>query len=107
MQTAKLLHSHYSTGGHIHQPREFELLDLAERVCIDPAVNTTDFGTSNIDILGPAVYLIKLLVRQYGFPCLKTVAEEHQWIVPQGLRTTNQVGHFIVLEDLIRNETII
>ena len=66
-------------------------MELAERVCTDRAINTTDFGASGEDVVGPAVYLLKLLVRQYGFPCLKEVSQQHQWILPEGLRSDDQV----------------
>ena len=64
-----------------------------EELCTDRRINTVDFSASNTDIVGPAVYLVKLLVRQYGFPCLKQVCETHPWIVPEGLRTANQVHY--------------
>lgn len=72
---------------------EYSLMQLAEEVCSDPEINTTDFTTSDVDVVGPSIYLLKLLVRQYGFPCLKHVSQEHKWIVPEGLRTADQVWH--------------
>lgn len=66
-----------------------QLIQIAEEVCTDPHINTTNFAES--DAIGPAVYLLKLLVRQYGFSCLKKVSTEYQWVVPRGLRTANQV----------------
>ena len=62
-----------------------------EKLCTDHHINTVDFSASNTDVVGPAMYLVKLLVRQYGFPCLKQVCEAYPWIVPEGLRTANQV----------------
>ena len=70
------------------------MIELTKEVCSDPAINTTNFAASDYDIVGPAVYLIKLLVRQYGFPCLRGVFINHNWIVPEDLRTANQV-HFL------------
>ena len=77
----------------LHSDREdcIDLFELAEDVCTDPTINTSDFTVSGTDVVGPAVYLLKLLVRKYGFPCLKQVYEQFNWIIPEGLRETNQV----------------
>ena len=96
MEIANLLHSQCSgVRNHMYvgwrDLSKFELLQLAENVCTDPAINTSDFTVSGRDVVGPAVYLLKLLVRKYGFPCLKQVYEEFNWIIPEGLHETNQV----------------
>ena len=77
----------------LHSEREdcIDLFELARDVCTDPAINTSDFTVNDRDVVGPAVYLLKLLVRKYGFPCLKQVYEKFNWIIPEGLRETNQV----------------
>lgn len=92
MHIASLLNSLCNSGIGL-QPLEYELLELAKRVCMDPVINTTDFNASSIDVVGPAVYLLKLLVRQYGFSCLKSTSEQNSWVLPEGLHNTNQV-HF-------------
>ena len=94
MEIANLLHSQCSGAqDHFswHDQSEFELLQLAENVCTDPAINTKDFTVSGRDVVGPAVYLLKLLVRKYGFPCLKQVSGKLNWIIPKGLCTSDQV----------------
>lgn len=65
------------------------LLQIAEEVCGDFNINTTNFTVG--DAVGPAVYLLRLLVKQYGFDCLKNVSAECQWVVPEGLRAIDQV----------------
>jgi len=94
MEIAGLLHSSFVDDSvkksPLEQQLQFEILQLAEEFCVDPNINTSDFSTSE-DVFGPAIYLLKLLVRQYGFPCLKYVSELHPWIIPEDLRTTDQV----------------
>lgn len=92
MEIASILFSQLNIDVKSHRlPQSYNLLQLAEEVCSDPEINTTDFTTSDVDIVGPAIYLLKLLVRQHGFPYLKHVCQEHKWIVPEGLRMTDQV----------------
>lgn len=69
------------TGHHI-----MELLRAAGRMCSDQEVNCID-PTGHRDTVGPVIYLLKLLVRQYGMPFLKEVAEVHEWIIPVELRS--------------------
>lgn len=66
------------------QPLSFQLLKTVEEVCADPDINFTKGGV----IVGPAMYLVKLLVRQYGFSFLKRISKEYPWIVPDTLRKT-------------------
>lgn len=88
------------------------LIDTAKKICSDTVINTTVINTSifssteDADVLGPAVYLLKLLVRQFSFPCLKQASEKYLWIVPEGLRTSNLVSsccikHFQLLDTII------
>jgi hypothetical protein len=65
------------------------LLQIAEEVCTDQNINNTHLAGN--DVVGPALYLVKLLVRQYGFDCLKKVSLRYQWVLPEVLRTTDQV----------------
>ncbi len=67
------------------------VMQFAEQICEDPDLNQTDFGASGVDVAGPVVYLIKLLVRQFGFPCLKLACERYQWIVPENLHESDEV----------------
>ena len=69
----------------------FLLMQAAEEVCKDPVINSPVGG----DVVGPALYLLKLLVRQHSFPFLKRVSEEYHWIIPEALRTTDQVQYCI------------
>ena len=88
METANILQSQL-TGR--NSSKTFKLVLLAKDICMDKTINTTEFSSSGVDVVGPAVYLVKLLVRQFGFPCLKSISEKHQWIVPRGLRKADQV----------------
>jgi len=67
------------------------LLRAVRSVCIDPAVNLFD-QTEQSDTTGPVLYLLKLIVRQFGFPCLKEVSVEHPWIMPHELKTEYEVS---------------
>ncbi len=92
METANLLHSQIDEDN--FDPLQLDLLELAEEVCTDPVINTTDFNISGVDCVdcvGPGIYLLKLLVRQYGFMCLKEVSVRHPWVIPEGLHT-NEVS---------------
>ena len=92
MEVASLLHLDYDTDTARNLQRlKFDIMHLAEKVCTDPVINTTDFVASTDDAVGPALYLLKLLVRQYGFPYLKQVFEQHRWVIPESLQTTDQV----------------
>ena len=62
------------------------LLQQLKSVCTDKIVNTTASG----DVIGPAVYLLKVLVRQHGFHCLNKVFKQFKWIVPNGIHETDE-----------------
>ncbi len=85
MEIANLLHSQINEDN--FDPLQLDLLELAKEVCTDPVINTTDFNISGVDCVGPGIYLLKLLVRQYGFTCLKEVSVRHPWVIPEGLNT--------------------
>lgn len=95
-EAANLLHSYYSTDGQTRTASsaqlQFQLLQLTEDVCVEKLINTTDFMAKDVDIVGPAIYLLKLFVRQFGFQCLKSVSKKYQWVIPEGLRAVEQKG---------------
>ena len=66
------------------------LIEQLQSDCTDKSLNSTDFTIIG-DAFGPAIYLLKVLVRQHGFFCLNEVFHKYQWIVPKGLHTTDQV----------------
>ena len=68
-----------------------DLLRIAHALCTDRKVNTVDV-TGKADTTGPVVYLLKLLVRQFGFPCLKLVSQTHPWVIPQELKRGDDVS---------------
>ncbi len=60
------------------------LLQKLKDIYTDMTVNTTDCSVIG-DAAGPAVYLLKVLVRQHGFHSLNRVFKKCQWIIPKGL----------------------
>ena len=40
---------------------------------------------------GPSHYLLKLIVRQFGFSFLRKLVKVHPWVIPQGITWTGQV----------------
>lgn len=71
-----------------------DLLQAAEATCTDEDVNCVDMDDF-INTVGPGIYLIKLLGRQYGLPQLKEVSENHKWIIPAPLRS-EEVSKYIL-----------
>ena len=59
------------------------LMQQAQDICV--------CSTNPNDLSGPAVFLLKIIVRQFGFPCLKSVSEEYEWVIPMSLRTKDEV----------------
>lgn len=86
-----------------------ELLRAAGRMCSDREVNCID-PTDRRDTVGPVIYLLKLMVRQYGMPCLKAAAEIHEWIIPAELKTekviNNNYGGCTILFDTMSHTII-
>ena len=66
------------------------LLHAVRTVCTDPSINHIG-DTGQSDTTGPGLYLLKLIVRQFGFPCLTEVYMEHPWVVPHELKTADEV----------------
>ncbi len=93
-EVATLLHCLGDQEVQVPQQLAFRVLQVTEEVCTDPIINTTNFIEG--DVVGPALYLLKLLVRKYGFTFLKQVSEEYRWILPEGLHTANQVIILVV-----------
>lgn len=73
-----------------------QLVYTACNVCCDLNVNVIDI-TGRSDTTGPIVYLMRLLVRQYGMPCLETVADAYSWVIPRQLRNAKVVGLLIAV----------
>ena len=67
------------------------LLRVARDLCMDTRVNVID-PTGRVDTTGPVLYLMRLLVRQFGFPSLRTVSQSHPWVVPETLRRVDNVS---------------
>ena len=68
-----------------------ELLQIARKVCLDPQINCS-IAQRDKDTGGPQLFLVKILVRQYGLPCLKKSIEMYPWIIPQNLLSIADVS---------------
>ena len=62
-------------GYHIHP----KLLKIAATLCNDTQLNSSP-------IAGPAVFLVKYIVRKHGLSILRKVEKDHPWVVPDKLR---------------------
>ena len=87
MEVAALLHSSQEGA---QQQLTLQLMQVTEGICTDAVINTTDFTKE--DVVGPCMYLLKLIVRVYGRSSLQRLSGEYPWLIPQGLCTTNQVN---------------
>ena len=66
------------------------LLRITHDLCVDHRINVID-PLGRVDTTGPALYLLKILIRQFGYPCLKNVCETHSWIIPEELMQGEEV----------------
>lgn len=100
-EIASLLNLSYIQGTVERSQQEhrlkLEIMQLAEELCLDSIINTVDFADGLKDVEGPALYLLKLMVRQYGYPCLKHGLVDHPWIVPKGLQLSDKVTESIYM----------
>ena len=74
-----------------------QLVDKAQYLCAARSVNAIDI-TGHGNTTGPAVYLLKLIVRLAGFGELNKVADKHQWVIPESLRCEE-----VRIEGMVRN----
>ena len=67
-------------GGHLHTNDAQLLIQSAKDCCTDDKLNEEDSG--------PAIYLVKLLARQYGMSFLTGLRVDPvmEWVVPSHLR---------------------
>ena len=87
---AELLNENDQPRSHEDSVLVVQLLHEAREVCVDPSINFID-DTGQRDTVGPVVFLIKLLVRQYGLNCLQKASDAYAWIVPEQLKQTGEV----------------
>lgn len=60
---------------------------LYRNACTQRRINAIDTsGKSNS--IGPAVYLLRLLIHQVGFSCLETIVNKHTWLLPPEVQYT-------------------
>lgn len=65
-------------------------LDAVRGLCTDTTINHVN-DTEQGDKIGPVFYLLKLIVRQFGFSCLTEVSAVHSWIIPPELKGADEV----------------
>ena len=63
-----------------------KLLKAAGQMCSDHEVNCID-PAERQNTVGPLIYLLKLIVRRYGMPCLRVAAQVHDWLIPSQLKS--------------------
>ena len=89
---AELLYKRTEKGsqavGHLHTSAAQILIQVAKDCCTDDVMNEEDSG--------PAVYLVKLLVRRYGMSFLAglTADPAMEWVVPLHLRRSEEVTDY-------------
>lgn len=66
------------------------LLHAVREVCTDTTINCVD-DTGHTDTVGPVIYFLKLIVRQFGFPFLTEMSTVHAWVIPLDLRRADEV----------------
>ena len=67
------------------------LLRLAETVCSDTTINEVEVSDT-VDAIGPNVYLLKLLVRQFGSARLLEISKACNWVLPPQLKIEQTVS---------------
>ncbi|CAI8002393.1 E3 ubiquitin-protein ligase rnf213-alpha [Geodia barretti] len=86
-------HSQFLYGRMVQQ-----LLEETRLACTESKVNTID-TTGMFDTTGPIVYLLKLLVYQGGFSCVKKITKDQQWMIPKEFeqdREQNTLDPFVM-----------
>ena len=64
-----------------------DLLEVTKAIVGDVKINRADAG--------PAVYLLKLIVRRYGLSLMTILQKQHHWLVPASLTKCNKVLNHI------------
>lgn len=82
---AHTLHSLTENDGSTLDEYSGILLQVAKKVCTDARINEED--------IGPAVFLAKQIIKQYGTGCFMALAKrvEYSWILPEQLYPPEQV----------------
>ena len=62
-----------------------KLMQDIEIICTDESINTVCVS-GKLNATGPCIYLLKLIIRRFGFPLLKTVGTSYPKIIPKILR---------------------
>ena len=73
-----------------HVAMKPSFLHAVREVCTDTNINCGN-GTKQGDKIGPVFYLLKLIVRQFGFSCLAEVSAVHTWVLTPKLKGADEV----------------
>ena len=84
-EVAKYLKLIYLEKNYHYLSEVANVLKCAQRIC-----------TLSLDLDSPGVYFLKIIIKEYGFFCLKEICENHKWIIPSSLTSPNMV-RFILL----------
>ena len=60
-----------------------KLLEVTRAIVEDETINRTSAG--------PAIYLLKLIVRRYGISFMNDLQKQHKWLVPSSLPKSKKV----------------
>jgi len=69
---------------------EYQFIDQIKLLCTNEAINK-NFDSDSI-VTGPGIYLVRLLVRIYGYSDLLTVSKKFNWIIPETFSSTSEVS---------------
>lgn len=67
-----------------------ELLEITKAIVEDVKINQVDAG--------PAIYLLKLIVRRYGLSLMTILQKQHHWLVPASFTKYNKVYAISLVE---------
>lgn len=84
MEIARVLYYFFTTK---HVAKSHEIQQLVSRLM----QHAEDICVMGSDVSGPSLYLLKMIVRQFGFPCLNYAFKEYEWIIPNCLRANTKV----------------
>jgi len=86
-EVAKVFNSICGEHHSLVNDAEHELIDKVKMLCTNQSMNKTIDSV----ITGPGIYLIRLLVRKYGFSTLIKLSKIFKWVVPEELSSPDQV----------------
>ena len=68
-----------------------ESLPTTERDAVEQLLHTANLICTTFSTSGPLLYLLKQIVRRFGFSSFKNIVKFHPWLVPNNLLWTGEV----------------